>query len=172
MLKRALLAGAALFAAGAVTPVSAGVVASGSTSATATAPGPSGLTPVIGFSVPGSGTYAVTVADCCIIGDYYDVLIDGVSIGSTPTVTTTSTQLSVGTFLDFLAGGGHTIQMHDLGGPFDNQYPAGLSWSVATAPGSVATAPELSTWAMMGIGFAGLAFAGYRSSRKSTALAV
>jgi len=170
MLKRALLAGAALIAAGAAVPAMAAgvVVASGTTSAQAPAGatfGPSGLTPVIPFSVPAAGGSLVTVADCCIIGDFYAVMVDGVHIGTTPAVTTASTALSVGTFFDVLAAGGHTIQMHDLGGPFNGQYPAGLSWSVATAP-------ELSTWAMMGIGFAGLAFAGYRSSRKSTALAV
>jgi len=169
MLKRALLAGVVLAATGVVAPVWAGVVASGSTSAThspSSAPGPSGYTPLIDFSVPSSGAYAVTVADCCVVGDYYDVLVDGVLIGTTPTVTNgVSTQLSVGTFIDMLAAGGHQIQMHDEGGPFNGQYPAGLSWSVAT------TVPELSTWAMMGLGFAGLAFAGYRSSRKGAAFA-
>ncbi len=33
------------------------------------------------------------------------------------------------------------------------------------------SAPELSTWAMMGLGFAGLGFAGYRSRRTATAIA-
>ena len=33
------------------------------------------------------------------------------------------------------------------------------------------SAPELSTWAMMGLGFAGLAFAGYRLRRTATAIA-
>jgi hypothetical protein len=32
--------------------------------------------------------------------------------------------------------------------------------------------PEPSTWAMMAIGFAGLGFAGYRSSRRSAAAAL
>ena len=169
MLKRALLAGVVLIAAGAAAPVWAGVVASGSTTAThapSSAAGPSGYTPLIDFTVPFTTKYAVTVADCCIIGDYYDVLVDGILIGTTPVVTNgVSTQLSVGTFFDVLAAGGHQIQMHDEGGPFNGQYPAGLSWSVATVP-------ELSTWAMMGVGFAGLAFAGYRSQRKSAALAI
>jgi hypothetical protein len=34
--------------------------------------------------------------------------------------------------------------------------------------GVTATAPEVSTWSMMLLGFAGLAFAGYRTSRKTT----
>ena len=36
---------------------------------------------------------------------------------------------------------------------------------------SVEAVPESSTWAMMGIGFAGLAFAGYRTSRKAVSTA-
>jgi hypothetical protein len=36
---------------------------------------------------------------------------------------------------------------------------------------SVEAVPESSTWAMMGIGFAGLAFAGYRTSRKAVSMA-
>ncbi len=38
--------------------------------------------------------------------------------------------------------------------------------------GNVAAAPEVSTWAMMLLGFAGLGFVGYRSSRKNAALNV
>ena len=42
-------------------------------------------------------------------------------------------------------------------------------------PGITATwtnnVPEPSTWAMMGLGFAGLAFAGYRSRRSAAAVA-
>ena len=41
-----------------------------------------------------------------------------------------------------------------------------LSFVVVTA-----AVPEASTWAMMLIGFAGLGYAGYRTSRKSAALA-
>ena len=37
-----------------------------------------------------------------------------------------------------------------------------------TVPGGV---PELTTWAMMGLGFAGLGFAGYRTSRRRAAVA-
>jgi hypothetical protein len=41
------------------------------------------------------------------------------------------------------------------------------SWSL-TAPSTV---PEPATWAMMGIGFAGLAFAGYRARKRTAAVA-
>jgi hypothetical protein len=41
-----------------------------------------------------------------------------------------------------------------------------LSAGIASAP-----IPEPSTWAMMALGFAGLGFVGWHSSRKTTALA-
>jgi hypothetical protein len=36
---------------------------------------------------------------------------------------------------------------------------------------SISTVPELSTWAMLALGFAGLGFAGYRTSRRSAPIA-
>jgi hypothetical protein len=36
---------------------------------------------------------------------------------------------------------------------------------------SLSAVPEASTWAMMGLGFAGLALAGYRSRRPAAAIA-
>jgi hypothetical protein len=39
------------------------------------------------------------------------------------------------------------------------------------AVAQVISVPELSTWAMMGLGFAGLAFAGYRTRRAATSIA-
>ncbi len=45
------------------------------------------------------------------------------------------------------------------------------SGSVSVGVSLSSTVPEASTWAMMGIGFAGLAFAGYRTRRSSAAIA-
>jgi hypothetical protein len=58
--------------------------------------------------------------------------------------------------------GTETISVEDLSGGRDNG-----SYSL-----TISAVPELSTWAMMLVGFAGLGFAGYRASRKSAALAV
>jgi hypothetical protein len=44
--------------------------------------------------------------------------------------------------------------------------------TVALATVTLSAVPEPSTWAMMLLGFAGLGFAGYRASRKTTALAL
>jgi PEP-CTERM motif len=41
-----------------------------------------------------------------------------------------------------------------------------VDWSAANPVGSVGAVPEPSTWAMLGIGFAGLGFAGWKRSRK------
>jgi hypothetical protein len=41
--------------------------------------------------------------------------------------------------------------------------------AASAIPGSVAAAPELSTWAMLVVGFAGLGFVGYRGKRKGEA---
>jgi hypothetical protein len=49
------------------------------------------------------------------------------------------------------------------------EYQGGFQFTSVT--GSVNIVPEPSTWAMMLIGFAGLGFAGYRTSRKSAAIA-
>jgi hypothetical protein len=41
----------------------------------------------------------------------------------------------------------------------------GVALYVVNAGGSITAVPELSTWAMMLVGFAGLGFAGYRRTR-------
>jgi len=59
------------------------------------------------------------------------------------------------------------------GDPPSSAYYGAVVFSAATGPdytsatGLSLTAPEPSTWAMMLLGFAGLGFAGYRSSRKT-----
>jgi hypothetical protein len=73
---------------------------------------------------------------------------------------------------------------YDLSGSVSDTDPFSMTlWAQATlGPGAnllnrgqgevkIGAIPELSTWAMMGLGFAGLAFAGYRGSRKSAAFA-
>ena len=45
------------------------------------------------------------------------------------------------------------------------------SGTFSVPPSGSTPIPELSTWAMMGLGFAGLGFAGFRSPRKSVAFA-
>jgi hypothetical protein len=53
----------------------------------------------------------------------------------------------------------------------DNSYAVATGAKTNTLAVSMTAVPELSTWAMLLLGFAGLGFAGYRGSRKSAALA-
>jgi hypothetical protein len=55
---------------------------------------------------------------------------------------------------------------------FDNQYDSGLAFDAITAGGvAVGGVPELSTWAMMLIGFAGIGFAAYRKATPKSSVA-
>jgi probable HAF family extracellular repeat protein len=56
-----------------------------------------------------------------------------------------------------------------LNGTFGFLLTPSASTAVSAIPGSVAAAPELSTWAMLVVGFAGLGFVGYRGKRKGEA---
>ncbi len=159
MLKNSLLLGVVLSAAAAVTsmPASAGevVVASG----TITTVAPSGLSPVVAFSVPQTDGYWVTITDCCLTGDYYATWVDGVYLGTTPYVPIGGPTYSSGEFYDVLTAGSHNLQIQDQ---TLFAQPAGAYYSIST--------PEPSTWVMMGLGFAALGFAGYRQARKTAAL--
>jgi hypothetical protein len=89
-----------------------------------------------------------------------------------------------GTFLDiyglaFTIGGGTVVDLFSNGLGFG---PPGAVFGLAVVTskttldyfpnaGVAASTPEPSTWAMMILGFAGLGFAGYRASRKATAIA-
>lgn len=84
-----------------------------------------------------------------------------------------------GGFLDiyglmFSIGGGRVVDLFNNGVGFG---PPGATYGVGVATadialdyvpaGVAASTPEPSTWAMMVLGFAGLAFAGYRKARKT-----
>jgi hypothetical protein len=89
-----------------------------------------------------------------------------------------------GTFLDiyglaFTIGGGTVVDLFSYGLGFG---PPGAVFGLAVVTsrttldyfpnaGIAASTPEPSTWAKMILGFAGLGFAGYRASRKATAIA-
>jgi hypothetical protein len=91
-----------------------------------------------------------------------------------------------GGFLDiyglmFSIGAGRVVDLFDNGvGAITGIDYGGYGVGVATADtaldyvssGVTASTPEPSTWAMMIVGFAGLAFSGYRASRKTATAAV
>jgi uncharacterized protein (TIGR03118 family) len=58
------------------------------------------------------------------------------------------------------------------GSPNVLYFTDGIDGETAGLFGAITVVPEPSTWAMVALGFAGLAFAGYRGSRKSAAMAL
>jgi len=55
----------------------------------------------------------VTVADCCLIGDYYEIYVNDCLIGTTPQVDPAGTTLSVGSATTSLAPGVYVIKVRD-----------------------------------------------------------
>lgn len=71
------------------------------------------------LTVSAFGFLTVTVEDCCYVGDYYEIWVDGVMIGATPdpgvygVVPADPPYLSVGSATVWLAPGVHTIEIRD-----------------------------------------------------------
>jgi len=157
MIKKALVAGAALAAALAVMAPAADatVYFSGST----TAASPSGLTPVVDFTAPADQKVDVTVTDCCVVGDYYATYVDGALIGTTPYEpedgSVNGYPNSSATFVTTLgAGTSHDFYLADQ---TDFLLPAGVSVEISSVPEPV-------TWSLMLMGVFGLG-AALRSRR-------
>jgi hypothetical protein len=76
----------------------------------------------------------------------------------------------------FSLSNGDVVDMYSNGGSGGPIYGV-VVFSAATGPdytsagGLTLNVPEPSTWAMMGLGFGGLGFGGYRASRKAAAIA-
>ena len=69
-----------------------------------------------------------------------------------------------------VVGGGDTVTTETITASVDPEIIVPSGYSVVMSPSPAV--PEPSTWAMMLAGFACLAFAGFRTTRKSAALAV
>jgi len=158
MFKQSLIAATAMAAAVALTaPAHATNYYSGFT----TANGPTGYTPVVGFSAPSSTQVNVLVQDCCVVGDYYALYVDGGYVGSTPFEPIGGSTLSAANFLTVLAAGtSHTFQLLDLTTAI---LPAGVYVQIDSVP-------EPASWALMLMGFGALGVA-LRTRRSQGALA-
>jgi len=124
----------------------------------------------IGFTMPFDGIFTLFVEDCCIVGDVYQVFIDGVDMGFTSPVPLNGPTPSSGTFTLALTAGAHTYDINDqiisyVGSPDPygggdvtaNFDPAGLSVTGSATP-------EPATLGLLGLG---LLLVGVRRYRKA-----
>ena len=131
-----------------------------------------------------SGTYEISAPECgtdCLSGSFVD-LVSGAVGGFALTLSATQPPTSAVTMTsdtipasDLLFPEAIALSKTALTKPvtFDCSSPLGctLGSTSANVSGTFsAGVPELGTWAMMLLGFAGLGFAGYRTSRRAIAL--
>jgi hypothetical protein len=115
-----------------------------------------------GFDATGSSTGPVSCSNCTTgIDDTSGGLYFAVNLGPQALYTIYANSLSL--------GANDPLALSAYGGANGAVYQGGVQFTSVT--GSANIVPEPSTWAMMLIGFAGLGFAGYRTSRKSAAIA-
>ncbi len=132
-----------------------------------------------------SGTFEVEAPECgtiCLEGSFVD-LMSGVVGGRALTTSASTPPASAVTFTSDTIPAGDLIlpralafSKTDLTFPVRVDCSAPQGCTLGSTSGNIsatfsAGVPEPSTYAMMLLGFAGLAFAGYRTSRKSVAFA-
>jgi hypothetical protein len=133
-----------------------------------------------------TGSFTVTAPECgtnCLSGSFVD-LISGPVGGRALTLAATTPPASALTFTsttipagDLLLDRGLALADTALVVPLSQDCTSPIGCTLATNSANVSgtfsaggTIPEPSTWVMMVLGFAGLGFAGYRSSRSKMAL--
>jgi hypothetical protein len=128
------------------------------------APGPGGLVGGIGGPIgivaPTVGTLTISVWDCCLIGDVYETLLDGVSLGTTTPQPIGGGTLSSGVFTAFVGVGAHTIDIWDIvhsyigvASPFGGGVvPPGYSPAGLTVGATMV--PEPATYGLLGAALA------------------
>ena len=109
---------------------------------------------------PSGGTLKISVDDCCLIGDVYEVILDAISLGLTSIVPIGGATLSSGMFLADVGPGAHSVDVWDVtlsylgeaspfgGGTVPTGFsPAGLSVLIEFE----AKVPEPSIFVLLGL---------------------
>ena len=137
-------------------------------------PPPGGLGPVGGwdqgpfnFVLPGPGPYdlLIQIQDCCLVGDIYDPVLNGVDLGWTAIVPLGGPALSTGSFYLYpVPGGAYSLNVGDVLLSYIGD-PAGDPWGGGVVPAIYSPAgfsmqvsystPEPGTLALLGSGILG-----------------
>jgi len=134
--------------------------------------GPGGLVGGIGTTLfPSfSGPTTITVEDCCIVGDVYEVIVGGTSYGWTAEVPMGGSTLSSGVFLVPDASSGIAIwdiTLSYIG--YDSPFGGGLVGSYMSPAGLDVTAvPTPEPTSLLLLGSAGLVGLAYKLKRKKS----
>jgi len=112
------------------------------------------------ITAPGAFTITVGIDDCCIVGDYFDIFVDGALIGTTPVTAPYGSTLSSASFDVTLSGGAHIIDFQDVAlrdffpGTYGEEFsPAGATVTIS----GITAVPEPATLFLFGTAVLGLA---------------
>ncbi len=109
------------------------------------------------FIAPNSGPVSINVAGLGPVGDGFEVILDGVSLGITSPVAVGGPDNSTGTFIESVMAGPHDLGVWDLVQTFagDNGPFGGAVVDPANPPEvqvSVLSMPEPRTWTLLALG--------------------
>lgn len=129
----------------------------------------------LAFVSPGPGYLTITITDCCLVGDVFEAVLNGTSLGYSPFVPIGGPTNSVGVFtVHGVVAGGYSLDIWDItlsylgeaspfgGGTVPRDFsPAGLSVLVEH------NVPEPATYLLSGLGMLGLAVLRRRAQKGS-----